>query len=125
MREKNLTESRKKILNNPYGKTDLTKIDNDLKLLQDDLRSFEDELTALSSRLYQLRETEQDFKVINVYENCLRLNKTLPLLTAKQADLSSLISEKFIIMSELKNKCLGYDELKKQIEALEDEIKNF
>lgn len=125
LREKNLTESRKKILNNPYGKTDLIKIDNDLKLLQDDLRNFEDELTALSSRLYQLRETEQDFKVINVYENCLRLNKTLPLLTTKQADLSSLISEKFIIMSELKNKCLGYDELKKQIEALEDEIKNF
>ncbi len=125
LRERNLTEERKKILNNPYGKTDLLQIDDNLKELQDSIRIFSDEYATLESRLYHLKDTEQDNKLITIYERYLLCEKQLPLLYKKQENLSGLINDKFIEVSNLKNKCSDYESLRKQIEELEDEINNF
>ncbi len=124
IREKSLAETRKQILNNPYGKTDLIKIDEELKLVQESIESFKIESRQIESKIYQLKETEQDYKIITIYEECLLCEAKLPTLYDKQRNFSSLISDKYVEVSATKSKCNGYDELIEQIEEVENEINN-
>lgn len=125
IREKNLAEARKQILNDPYGKTDLIRIDEELKIVQESIESFNIECRQLESKIYQLKETEQDYKIIMIYEEYLLCEDKLPKLYDKQRTLSSLISDKYVEVSNAKMKCNEYESLVKQIEEVEDEINNF
>ena len=125
IREKNLAEARKQILNDPYGKTDLIRIDEELKLVQESIESFNIEYRQLESKIYKLKETEQDYKIIMIYEEYLLCEDKLPKLYDKQRALSSLISDKYVEVSNAKMKCNEYESLLKQIEEVEDEINNF
>ena len=125
IREKNLAEARKQILNDPYGKTDLIRIDEDLNLVQESIESFNIEYRQLESKIYKLKETEQDYKIIMIYEEYLLCEDKLPKLYDKQRALSSLISDKNVEVSNAKMKCNEYESLLKQIEEVEDEINNF
>ena len=123
-REKSLASTRKEILHTPYGKTDLIKIDEELRQVQDTITSFTNEKTSLQTRIYQLKDTPQDAKIIAIYDEYKTCEQKLPDLYEKQSSLSVLISDKYIALSNLKSKCSNYEELKEQIEALEDEIAN-
>ena len=123
-REKSLASTRKEILHTPYGKTDLIKIDEELRQVQDTIASFTNEKTSLQTRIYQLKDTPQDAKIIAIYDEYKTCEQKLPDLYEKQSSLSVLISDKYIALSNLKSKCSNYEELKEQIEALEDEIAN-
>ncbi len=124
IREKTLAETRKQILNDPYGKTDLIRVDDELRQVQETVASFTSECNSLQSRLYQLKETEQDAKILAIYEETLLCEKKLPNLYNKQKSLSVLISEKYQELSVAKDMSNEYETLKKQIEEIEDEIAN-
>ena len=124
IREKTLGETRKEILNNPYGKTDLMRVDEELRQVQETVAAFSSECTSLHSKIYQLKETEQDYKIISIYDELLLCEKELPKLYEKQKNLSSIINDKYVELSDAKSKSNEYESLKSQIEALEDEIAN-
>lgn len=124
LREKTLSLTRKEILHTPYGKTDLIKIDEELKQVQDTITSFTNEKNSLQTRIYQLKGTPQDSKVISIYDEYKTCEEKLPKLYDKQKSLNVLITEKYIALSDIKTKCSNYDELAKEIEKLEDEIAN-
>lgn len=124
IREKTLGETRKEILNNPYGKTDLLRVDTELREVQATVASFTSECSSLQSRIYQLKETEQDNKIISIYEESLLCEQKLPKLYNKQKSLSNLISVKYDELVVAKNKSIDYENLKKQVETIEDEIAN-
>ena len=115
IREKSLAETRKQ---------NLIKIDEELKLVQESIESFKIESRQIESKIYQLKETEQDYKIITIYEECLLCEAKLPTLYDKQRNFSSLISDKYVEVSATKSKCNGYDELIEQIEEVENEINN-
>ena len=123
-REKTLSSTRKEILHTPYGKTDLIKIDEELKQVQDTITSFTNEKNSLQTRIYQLKGTPQDSKLISIYDEYKACEEKLPTLYDKQKTLSVLITEKYITLSDIKSKCSNYDELAKEIEKLENEIAN-
>lgn len=122
LREKTLVETRKQILNNPYGKTDLINIDGELKDVQKSISDFESEILSLDTSMYRLKESEQDYKLITIYDETNMCEQKLPLLYEKQRNLASLISDKYVEVSSLKMKCENFDKLQRQIEELEDEI---
>lgn len=122
LREKSLIEARKQILNNPYGKTDLINLDGELKEVQDSISGFNAEIRQLDSSMYQLKETEQDYKLITIYDEAKACEKALPGLYDKQRILANLISDKYVEVSSLKMKCANYDDLQKQIEEITNEI---
>lgn len=124
LREKNLIEARKQILNDPYGKTDLIKLDSELKDVQDSISAFNSEILRLDSSLYHLKETEQDYKLITIYDESKICEQELPSLYDKQRLLATLISDKYVEVSSIKMKCANYDELQKQIEEVTNEINN-
>lgn len=124
IQEKNLTASRKDILNNPYGKTDLMKLDEKLKLLQNDISKYEEEIKNIEYNITHLKQLENNFKVISAYDDYILCETKLPNLYEKQRSLSAIINDKYIEVSNAKMKCSEYDELQKQIEELENEINN-
>lgn len=123
-REKTLSSTRKEILHTPYGKTDLIKIDEELKQVQDTITGFTNEKNSLQTKIYQLKGTPQDSKLIAIYDEYKTCEAKLPTLYEKQKVLSALITEKYIALSDIKSKCSNYDELSKEIEKLENEIAN-
>lgn len=124
IREKTLAETRKQILNDPYGKTDLIRVDDELRQTQATLATYKSEYTSSQSRLYSLKENEQDAKIIAIYEETLICEKQLPVLYNKQKELSNLISEKYKILSESKDMSNEYQSLKQQIQDIDNEIDN-
>ena len=125
IREKNLAETRKQILNNPYGKTDLIKLDDELRIVQDDIDNYTTEERRLENIIYTLKQNEQGYKIISVYEDYLLCENKLPILYDKQKSLSTLINDKYLEVSSAKAKCSDYDSLQEQIEELENEIASF
>lgn len=124
LREKNLAETRKQILNDPYGKTDLIKLDEELKDVQSSISFFNSELIKLDSRIYRLKETEQDYKLITIYEEFELCEKELPSLYDKQRTLATMISDKYVEVSNAKTKSANFEELRKQVEEISNEINN-
>ncbi len=125
IKEKNLAETRKQVLNDPYGKTDLIRLNDELKVLQADIDTYNNEAKNLENLIYQLKQNEYDYKIISIYEENLICENKLPPLYDKQRALSALISDKYIEVSSAKMKCSNYDTLQKEIEELENEIANF
>lgn len=124
LREKTLIETRKQILNDPYGKTDLINIDSELKDVQDTISSFNAEILRLDSSMYRLKESEQDYKIITIHDELNMCEHNLPILYDKQRSLASLISDKYVEVSSLKIKCENFDKLQRQIEEIKNEINN-
>ncbi len=124
VRQSNLVESRKSKLNDPYGKIELVKIDEELKNVQETLETFKNESLALNKQICLLKDTEQDSRLITVYEDCLMCDEKLANLYERQREFSSIINEKYILLSNLKLKINKYDETYEQVEILENEINN-
>ncbi|MEI3505443.1 MAG: hypothetical protein V8Q77_04150 [Bacilli bacterium] len=124
IRNINLVETRKSKLNDPYGKEELQRIDEELKNVQDGLNTFENDLLAINQEMCRLKATEQDYKVITIYEECNECEEQLPSLYDKQRLFSSLVNDKYIYITNLKPKVANFDELTLEIDQLNDEIEN-
>ena len=124
VRLSNLVESRKSKLNDPYGKIELIKIDEEIKKVQESLESFNNELLSLNHELCQLKDTEQDFRVIAVYDDYTNCEERLSVLYEQQREFSTIVNDKYVQLSNLKLKVAKYDEIANQIEELENEINN-
>lgn len=124
LREKNLIEARRQVLVDPYGKTALLKIDEELKELQSDIARFTSDFESVSSFIRSLQETEQDRKLIMIYEECFKCEQELSPLYEKLRSLGSIINDKYVEVNNLKSKCARYNELVQQIEEIENEIAN-
>jgi hypothetical protein len=124
VRLSHLVESRKSKLNDPYGKIELIKIDEEIKNVQESLESFNNELLSLNNELCQLKDTEQDFRVIAIYDDYTNCEEQLPTLYEQQREFSVIVNDKYVQLSNLKLKVAKYDEIANQIEELENEINN-
>lgn len=124
LREKNLIDARRQTLVDPYGKTALLKIDEELKELQSDIAKFTNDFEGVSNFIRSLQETEQDRKLIMIYEECFKCEQALPPLYEKLRNLGSIINDKYVEVNNLRSKCIKYDELVQQIEEVENEIAN-
>lgn len=125
IRLNNLVESRKSKLNDPYGRAELARIDEELKKVQESLSTFNNELLLLNKELVQLKDTEQDAKVISVYEDYTTCEEQLAKLYEQQREFSSIVNDKYVQLSNLKLKVSKYNEIANQIEELENEDYNF
>lgn len=125
IRLNNLVESRKSKLNDPYGRAELARIDEELKKVQESLSTFNSELLLLNKEMVQLKETEQDAKVISIYEDYTNCEEQLSKLYEQQREFGSIVNDKYVYLSNLKLKVGKYDELANQIEELENENNNF
>lgn len=125
LRLNNLVESRKSKLNDPYGRAELARIDEELKKAQESLSTFNNELLSLNKELVQLKDTEQDAKVISIYEDYTTCEEQLAKLYEQQREFGSIVNDKYILLSNLKLKVSKYDEIANQIEELENENNNF
>lgn len=125
VRHGNLVEARKSKLNDPYGKSELARIDEELKEVQESLESFNNELLSLNNELCQLKDTEQDFRVISIYDDYKKCEEALPTLYEQLRDLSAIVNDKYVQLSNLQLKVAKYNELASQIEELENANNNF
>lgn len=124
LREKNLMDTRRQVLADPYGKNNLIRIDEELSELQSDIARFDTEYTSVNNFIRTISETEQDRKLIMIHEDCIKCEEELIPLYEKVRSLAAYINDKYVEVNELKNKCSKYDELISQIEDVENEINN-
>lgn len=81
-------------------------------------------MLAINQEMCRLKATEQDYKVITIYEECNECEEQLPSLYDKQRLFSSLVNDKYIYITNLKPKVANFDELTLEIDQLNDEIEN-
>ena len=61
-------------------------------------------MLAINQEMCRLKATEQDYKVITIYEECNECEEQLPSLYDKQRLFSSLVNDKYIYITNFKPK---------------------